>query len=180
MAKSPSNNSFDDCRHGLLLHNLRSYDIICGRGPVAFNNIGNRRFRVMISNNLKAYEAANGRHQKGMVITALVKILMKEVGARFFKIDKSGNLTQLKESQIRQKVGHALRDMSVFKEKGEQSKKAMAAALQRNNHETSRQVNATKILRDIQEPLQLDDCSCGSLVDETDSFDSLDTTSDLD
>ena len=179
MAKSPDYTSFEDCRHGLLLHNLRSYDIICGRGPVAFNNIGNRRFRVMISNNLKAYEAANGRYQKGTVITALVHILMNEVGARFFKIDKSGNLTQLRESQIRQKVGHALRDMSVFKEKGEQSKKAMAAAIQRN-HESSRQASATKILRDRQELIHSDNCSCSSLVDETDSFDSLDTTSDLD
>jgi hypothetical protein len=33
---------------------LGSYDILCGRGKIAFNNIGNRRFRVTISLNLHA------------------------------------------------------------------------------------------------------------------------------
>ena len=91
----------------------------------------------MIANNLPAYEAAEGRHQKGLVISALVKLLIHETRARFFKIEKSGNLVQLKESQIRQKVGHALRDMSVFREKGEQSKRAISNRHTNRNNEFS-------------------------------------------
>jgi hypothetical protein len=37
------------------LNGLRPYDIICGRGPEAFNNFGNRRCRIFIAMNLHPY-----------------------------------------------------------------------------------------------------------------------------
>ena len=103
-------------RNSEVLKSLRPYDVICGRGPVAFNNVGNRRFRIIISCNLKAYQEVQGRHKKGVIIRQVVHVLTREIGAKFYKIQKGGQLVELNSAQIRQKVGHALRDMAVFRE----------------------------------------------------------------
>lgn len=95
------------------LDSLGPYDVISGRGSLAFNNIGNRRFRILIGLNLDRYSMAEGRHQKGKFIGNLVNEIMNEIGAKFFKYQK-GQLIELTETQIRQKVGHALRDTLVF------------------------------------------------------------------
>ncbi len=94
---------------------LGPYDVICGRGSVAFNNIGNRRFRVLISMNVDRYNKSEGRHRKGLFIGSLVHTFQHTIGARFFKL-KDGQLIELTERQIRQKVGHALRDVLAFQD----------------------------------------------------------------
>jgi len=94
---------------------LGPYDVICGKGRVAFNNIGNRRFRILITINIDRYNEAEGRHRKGLFIGSLVRTFLKDIGARFFKL-KEGELIELTEVQIRQKVGHALRDVLAFQE----------------------------------------------------------------
>lgn len=94
---------------------LGPYDVICGRGSVAFNNIGNRRFRVLISMNVDRYNNSEGRHRKGLFIGSLVHTFRHTIGAGFFKL-KDGQLIELTERQIRQKVGHALRDVLAFQD----------------------------------------------------------------
>jgi hypothetical protein len=88
---------------------LGPYDIICGRCSNAFNNIGNRRFRVTISLNVQRYIDAPTREDKGQVIASVVALLKNEIGARFFGV-KGGKLVELDGTEIRKKVGHALRD----------------------------------------------------------------------
>lgn len=94
---------------------LGPYDVICGRGSLAFNNVGNRRFRVLISMNVDGYNDAEGRHRKGLFIGSLVNTLQHQIGVRFFKL-KDGELIELTGRQIRQKVGHALRDVLAFQD----------------------------------------------------------------
>ena len=94
---------------------LGPYDIVCGRCSTAFNNIGNRRFRITIQLNLPRYVQANTRQEKGEVIRFVVDLLRNEVGARFVKKTKTGDYIELDERHTRQKVGHALRDMHVQK-----------------------------------------------------------------
>jgi len=94
---------------------LRPYDVICGRGSIPFNNIGNRRFRILISMNVRRYNECDGRNRKGLYIRSLVRTFEQEVGIRFLKL-KNGRLVQLTSRQIRQKVGHALRDVLAFQE----------------------------------------------------------------
>mmetsp|Transcript_31047 Transcript_31047/g.73156 ORF Transcript_31047/g.73156 Transcript_31047/m.73156 type:complete len:298 (-) Transcript_31047:319-1212(-) len=106
----------------IAVKSLRPYDIICGRGSAAFNNIGNRRFRILIGLNVKRYNAAEGRNNKGRFIRALVHEIVNEIGARFYKL-KNGKLTELTATQIRQKVGHALRDTLAFQESQQQQRK---------------------------------------------------------
>ena len=86
------------------------YDILCGRDKNAFNNIGNRRFRVTISLWLSRYIGSPSRQDKTEIIHKIREVL-KETGGVFLKPARGGNLVQLNDKQVREKIGHALRDM---------------------------------------------------------------------
>jgi hypothetical protein len=88
-------------------------DIVCGRCRTAYHNVGNHRFRATIYLYLQRYNEARSREDKGNAIKSVVRILLEDVGARFLK--KRGNtwVEELGEKKAREKVGHALRDMSV-------------------------------------------------------------------
>ena len=100
---------------------LGPYDILCGRNKMAFNHIGNRRFRVTISLNLQAYMNARSRKEKAALITFIVDYLTQEVGARFVTLTGSHPKHQQKQRELtprqaRQKVQHALRDLAISTE----------------------------------------------------------------
>lgn len=105
-ASTPSYSSNDDAY-------IRPYDIICGRNSLAFNNIGNRRFRVTISLNLQRYNRAKTKQERTLVIRSIIDVLRLEAGARFLK-RKGDVFVELSERQVRQKVAHALRDSSCY------------------------------------------------------------------
>jgi hypothetical protein len=88
---------------------IEPYDILCGRCSTAFNNVGNRRFRVTISLNVPRYVNAPSRNAKSLVILSILKLL-QDIGARFLK-RQGGFYVELNEKQARAKVGHAMRDM---------------------------------------------------------------------
>lgn len=90
---------------------LNHYDVLCGRSKEAFNNIGNRRFRITVSLFLKPYIASPTRLDKTIVIRDLTA-LMKSTGGRFYIRGYGGRLVELTERQIHEKCGHALRDMA--------------------------------------------------------------------
>lgn len=94
---------------------LGPYDVICGRGKLSFNNIGNRRFRIIIGMNVDEYNSINGRHGKGLFIRSLVDTFVNEIGVNFYKMNKNNTkLIELTRTQRREKIGHALRDMVSF------------------------------------------------------------------
>jgi len=96
---------------------IKSYDILCGRDKATFNNVGNRRFRVLISLNIPRYEKATTKAQKASVIKFICDVFRNEVGVRFLKKHKNGEgYYELSVSEARKKVGHALRDMSVARQ----------------------------------------------------------------
>lgn len=97
---------------------VQPYDILCGRDKATFNNVGNRRFRVLISMNIPKYEKANTKVEKASVIKSVCDEFRNLVGVRFLKKHKSeeGYYYQLSGSEARKKVGHALRDMSVARQ----------------------------------------------------------------
>jgi hypothetical protein len=94
----------------LQLSGIGSYDVLCGRHKLAFNNIGNRRLRVTVSLSLERYLVKPSRQDKTLVIISIVK-LIQESGGRFLKWKKD-RWIELGEKQAREKVGHALRDMA--------------------------------------------------------------------
>ena len=137
--KITSNNDDDEHQQYLqtTVKNVGPYDVICGRGSVAFNNIGNRRFRILIGLNVDQYSAADGRHRKIRFIGSLVHTFMHSLGAKFYKM-KKGQLTELMETQIRKKVGHALRDTLAFQESQEKNHQQS-----KNNKTTTKTVSNT-------------------------------------
>jgi hypothetical protein len=110
-----------------LLVRVGPYDIICGRSRTAFNNVGNKRFRVTIAMNLPRFMAASTKSHKSEVIRSTVQIMLYENGTRFLKRTKQG-LVQLNERGAREKVGHALRDLALAHAK-EKEERALCSSL---------------------------------------------------
>jgi hypothetical protein len=126
-------------------HDIRPYDVLCGRDKAVFNSIGNRRFRVSISVYIPRYEMARNKGQKATVIMFVCNILRNEVGVRFLKKEqprgggggaalKKGSSSEseeeyhyieLDEAEARKKVGHALRDMSVARKQLNEKRKSL-------------------------------------------------------
>ena len=92
---------------------LGPYDIMCGRHKEAFNNIGNRRFRITVSMFLQRYHSAHSRLGKSQVIHEIMGIV-HATGGRFVKYnDKTKSWKALDKKACYEKTGHALRDMSI-------------------------------------------------------------------
>ena len=89
---------------------LGPYDILCGRGRRSWNNVGNRRFRVIVNLNLKRYSDAPRRQDKSAVIQSIITMIQQDMGGRFLK-PKNGELIELGKRETHEKVGHALRDL---------------------------------------------------------------------
>jgi hypothetical protein len=114
-------------------------DIICGRCSTAFNNVGNRRFRARISLYLQRYNEAKSREDKGDAIMSVVRLLLDDIGARFLKKRGNNIWVELGEKQAREKVGHALRDMSVQGQPEQRERRACPITpITKKNKEQSR------------------------------------------
>eukprot|EP00980_Cylindrotheca_fusiformis_P015387 scaffold4329_cov115-Cylindrotheca_fusiformis.AAC.4 len=99
---------------------LQPYDILSGRSWEAWNNMGNRRFRVTIEMNLRAYNAVPSKTERSIFIASLVRMLRDDIGARFLK-KEGDHYVEIDEKDARNKVGHALRDMSKMARKQHES-----------------------------------------------------------
>ena len=101
---------------------IRPQDIICGRDSKAFNHPGNRQFRSFIAGHLTEYNAATSRTERGIVIQQVLYMVQNELGARFVKkqqgsssSDDGYSYVEISAKEAREKVGHSLRDKSVFR-----------------------------------------------------------------
>ena len=108
------------------------YDIICGRNCDAQKWIGNRRFRVTIMIFLEQYLAAKTRDDKSLVIKSVIALLQDcgGVGARFIK-KVGATYIPIEEKQIREKIGHAFRDMISLSQKATQKREATSLQAER-------------------------------------------------
>ena len=129
---------------------LTGYDILCGRNKLAFNHVGNRRFRVTISLFLNQYFQKPGRTDRSILILHILETIHK-AGGRFLKEEtnshgndddsmstsssgsNSSYWVELSEKEQRNKIGHALRDAAAAYHLAEKKKKAkqMVAAKRR-------------------------------------------------
>jgi hypothetical protein len=94
---------------------LGKYDVICGRHKDAFDNVGNRRFRVLIALSVSKYVHAPSRAHKSAVIKDIVDSI-HTAGGRFLQRPKGVSTCkweELDEKQTYDKIGHTFRDMSV-------------------------------------------------------------------
>ena len=96
----------------------RPNDVVCGRNSSSYNNVGNRRFRVSMSMNVDRYIEAPTREDKTRVVQQLAVMLADEVGCRFIKKIGKNQYVQMDRKQIKEKIGHSLRDLVQLKKKG--------------------------------------------------------------
>jgi len=100
------------------ISDLGPFDVLCGRDKLSYNNVGNRRFRVMINVNLPHYLKCKTRTDRSKMILALTYDLqIISCHFRFFRrvkgADKENDcstLVELDHKQTREKIAHALRD----------------------------------------------------------------------
>jgi len=83
-------------------------DVLCGRGKMALDHIGNDCFRVLISRAVNAYQAAPTKKSKTHVIHKIVDTVHAR-GGRFL-IHKNGQWIDGGVEQGKRKTGYALRD----------------------------------------------------------------------
>jgi hypothetical protein len=91
---------------------LGNYDVICGRYKAAIDNVGNRRFRVLVALGLSKYAIALTRAHKSSVIQSIIDSVCNG-GGRFLQRRRCGTWVELDHKRAYDKVGHALRDMVV-------------------------------------------------------------------
>lgn len=95
------------------------FDVLCGRDRSAFNNVGNRRFRVSVSLALDRYLKASTREDKSIVIRSVVDVVRRN-GGRFLQesrnqVEGSTTYIELDDKRSHEKTGHALRDMALLR-----------------------------------------------------------------
>lgn len=97
------------------IFDLGFFDVLCGRGKQSYNNIGNRRFRIMININLQRYLKCETRPDRSKMICELTYDLQRSF--RFLKHIKAdgeknrcSTLVVLDLTESRVKIAHALRD----------------------------------------------------------------------
>lgn len=142
---------------------IKPYDILCGRDKATFNNVGNRRFRVLISLNIPRYERATTKAEKASVIKYICDIFRNEVGVRFLKKHRTGEgYYELSVSEARKKVGHALRDMSVARQEVKKRRESTRRNSMRQHadyHRKTRTIIGQDLDPLVLEPLPISDHS---------------------
>lgn len=88
-----------------------NYDVICGKGKMAYNHIGNRRFRITIDLHLPRYQAAISKADKSAVVHDIVNLIRKNASSGFVRFNpKMIRWIEIGDIGAREKVGQAIRD----------------------------------------------------------------------
>ena len=75
-------------------YRLKPYDVICGRNKFAFNQVGNRRFRIIVSLFLQRYFESTHRVDRHLINIEIIDTI-KKAGGYFLKQEKSGEWGKL-------------------------------------------------------------------------------------
>jgi hypothetical protein len=131
------------------ISDLSVFDVLCGRGKQSYNNIGNRRFRIMININLQKYLKCESRTDRSKMILGLTYDLQRSF--RFLKPIKAEGeknccsaLVALDLTETRVKIAHALRDAAAqhkIMERKEKRERNKAANIQNAVNHVDNNVN---------------------------------------
>ena len=129
---------------------LGEYDVLAGRGRIAWNNEGNKTFREIVSRNVNRYNAAPTIKDKTAIIGSIVNYMLHDLGARFVKESEDGSYYEiLDKKEAHNKVGHAIRDLS---KKIQRKQNAKAKALSVPSHEETSMSNINTIHQRLEVP----------------------------
>ncbi len=93
-----------------IIINPSENDVLCGRGGATNNHVGNKRFRMHVSENQPAYLQAKKR-DKSLIAGAVVDKVRKQGGRFLRKIDERGNgWVEVGDKKAIEKTSQALRE----------------------------------------------------------------------
>jgi hypothetical protein len=84
------------------------YTVLCGRGKMCFESIGNRRFRILVQCQLTRYSMAETKGEKTRIVSEIVDVVRRAGGA--FVKGKEGCWYEVGDVVAREKVGALFRD----------------------------------------------------------------------
>mmetsp|Transcript_28996 Transcript_28996/g.33340 ORF Transcript_28996/g.33340 Transcript_28996/m.33340 type:complete len:410 (-) Transcript_28996:52-1281(-) len=150
---NPPTNQPTNAQTNVLSFELQPFDVLCGRNKSSYNNIGNRRFRILINLNLPHYLECQSRNERSEMILALTrdlcccsesqtdnKVPSPNSCVRFFKRQKGVNeLIELDFKGCREKIGHALRDAASQHNNNNNSNKSKEAIYETSTKQQQQQ-----------------------------------------
>jgi hypothetical protein len=83
-------------------------DVICGRGRMVKDHLGNAAFRKLTERVADRYHAADSKLEKSMIVSQIVKLVKAEsspAGGGFVKLEKDGQWYEVGDLHAREKVG---------------------------------------------------------------------------
>ena len=147
-----------------LLSEIQPYDIIFGKDQVCYHNVGNKRFRILISLNLHKYLLATTRSERSALIHSLTTNLLDgQCQFCFWKRDNDDALIELDREHTEAKVAQHLRDAkykhtssstssSIIKAMAEQPRRhRLSTVLTLNDLDDERNSTVDTFLQDMNE-----------------------------
>lgn len=135
------------------------YDVICGRGKIAFNHAGNHRFRVTIDIYLQRYSKAKTKLEKSIIVMSIVDIFRQNSPTGgFVKRDTStGRWFEVGDAVAREKVGQALREALLAHHEPEKhkAKKMRKASLKKARRDAANRKNNQNLLSAASQSLRM-------------------------
>lgn len=88
------------------------HDVICGRGKLAWNHPGNRRFRLAVEMSIDKYSSADTKLEKSLIVSGIIEsVRHASPDAGFVKHDSDGRWYIVSDQLAREKAGQCLRDL---------------------------------------------------------------------
>jgi hypothetical protein len=152
---------------------LSNYSVVCGRGKISFNHVGNRRFRILTGMFVERYSRADSRSAKSVIVSDIIAVI-HQAGGMFCKYHR-GVWAEVGDHQAREKVGSLLRDL-LHTQYRSSAKAKVGRRWSMQNDQDQQSVQA-KVDRRWSMPQHQDQQSDQKLVDNTDDSDDCSTTS---
>lgn len=87
-----------------------NYSIICGNKRKFFKSVGNQRLRLLVQTFIPEYSKAEGKLEKSMIVSKVMKIVREACPVGSFVAFEQGRWWQVSERTSREKVGSYFRD----------------------------------------------------------------------
>jgi hypothetical protein len=91
-----------------LIYQPSDYSVVWGRGKGNYNQIGSRRFRIVVSMFMERYSRADSKAAKSAIVSKIIEVF-REAGGNFCTF-KSGAWFEVEDLFARGKVSALLRD----------------------------------------------------------------------
>ena len=149
-----------------------NYTVICGRGKVCANAIGNKRLKILASLFVSKYSKARNKEEKTVIVTKIMDMVVDacpDERGTFVK-HKNGRYYTVHDSLAREKIGAALRELLFTKYKSSSKSKQIARDERRKSVQSiistdpktsisttqiQSQSNLTETIQEKREPIDL-------------------------